>query len=122
MPDNDSSLILSDSVYKKAKFVAQIVLPAVSTLYFTLGNIWGFPAVENVIGTIAAINVFLGAILGLSTRAYNNSEGKYDGDLVYSIGDSGKLSYLMELNDDPTPLKDKSEILFKVKPKTPVQG
>lgn len=62
---------MSNKVYDILKFVAQIVLPALGTLYFALSSIWGLPYGEQIVGTITAIDVFLGAILGISTISYN---------------------------------------------------
>jgi len=62
---------LSNEVYDILKFVAQIVLPAAGTLYFALAGIWGWPYGEQIVGTITAVDAFLGALLGISTAAYN---------------------------------------------------
>ena len=62
---------LSNKAYDVLKFIAQIVLPAIGTLYFALANIWGFPYAEEIVGTITAIDAFLGALLGISTAKYN---------------------------------------------------
>lgn len=65
---------ISNKVYDILKWIAQYLLPALGTLYFALSTIWGFPYGEQVVGTITAIDAFLGAILGLSTAAYRKSE------------------------------------------------
>ena len=62
---------LSNKVYDILKFIAQILLPALGTLYFAVGSIWGFPYVEQIVGTITAVDTFLGALLGISTYQYN---------------------------------------------------
>lgn len=64
-------MTLSNSTYDKLKWTAQVVLPALGTLYFALAGIWGFPYGEEVIGTIVAVDAFLGAILGINTYYYN---------------------------------------------------
>ena len=64
---------LNNKAYDILKWVAQILLPALGTLYFALSKIWGFPFATEVVGTIAAIDTFLGAILGISTAAYNKT-------------------------------------------------
>lgn len=66
---------LSNKAYDVLKWIAQILLPAVATLYFALSKIWGFPYATEVVGTIAAVDTFLGALLGLSTLAYNKEIG-----------------------------------------------
>lgn len=68
-------MILNDKVYDICKFIAQILLPALGTLYFALAGIWGFPYGEQVVGTIMAVDTFLGAILGISTIQYNKKIG-----------------------------------------------
>ena len=60
-----------DKVYDILKFIAMIVLPALGTLYFTLSAIWGFPYGEQVVGTITAVDTFLGALLKISSDKYN---------------------------------------------------
>lgn len=61
---------ISDKVYDVLKYIAQIVLPAVATLYFALAQIWGLPYGEQIVGTITAIDAFLGVLLGISTNYY----------------------------------------------------
>ena len=62
---------MSNKVYDICKFIAQILLPALATLYFAIASIWGLPYAEQIVGTITAIDTFLGAILGISTLKYN---------------------------------------------------
>lgn len=61
---------MSNKVYDILKWIAQILLPAIATLYFALASIWGFPYAEQIVGTITAIDAFLGVILGISTAKY----------------------------------------------------
>ena len=63
---------LGNSTYDTMKFIAQILLPALGTLYFALASIWGLPYGEQIVGTITAIDAFLGALLGLSNKAYTD--------------------------------------------------
>ena len=65
---------MSNRVYDILKFIAQIVLPAIGALYFALAKIWGLPYGTEFVGTIAAIDTFLGACLGISTAQYNAKE------------------------------------------------
>ena len=46
-------------------------LPALGTLDFALAGIWGLPYGEQLVGTITAIDTFLGVILGISKSKYN---------------------------------------------------
>lgn len=64
-------MILNDKVYNVLKFVAQILLPAIGTFYFALAGIWGFPYGEQIVGTITAIDTFIGALIGISSYNYN---------------------------------------------------
>ncbi len=60
----------NDRIYDALKWICQIVIPAIATLYFTLSGIWGFPYGEQVVGTLTAIDTFLGVCLGISTFQY----------------------------------------------------
>lgn len=65
---------MSNTTYDVLKYIAQIVLPAIGTLYFALANIWGFPYGEEVVGTITAVDTCLGALLHISTTQYNKEQ------------------------------------------------
>ena len=65
---------MSNKLYDILKYIAIIVLPALGTFYFALAGIWNFPYGEQVVGTITALDAFLGALLKISTDAYNRSE------------------------------------------------
>ena len=62
---------MSNKVYDVLKWIAMYLLPALGTLYFALSAIWGLPYGEQIVGTITAIDTFLGVILGISTTQYN---------------------------------------------------
>ena len=68
-------MILSNQTYDILKWIAQILLPAIGTLYFALADIWGLPCAEQVVGTITAIDTFLGVLLGISSSTYNKNSG-----------------------------------------------
>ena len=61
---------MSNKTYDILKYIAQIVLPALGTLYFALAKIWGLPYGEEIVGTLAAIDTFMGAMLKISSNAY----------------------------------------------------
>lgn len=67
---------MSNKAYDILKYIAQIVLPAVATLYFALAQIWGLPYGEQIVGTLTAIDAFLGALLGISTAQYKKSKNE----------------------------------------------
>lgn len=61
---------LSNKSYDVLKWIAQILLPAVAALYVAVAGIWGFPYAKEVAGTISAVDLFLGALLGISSMKY----------------------------------------------------
>jgi hypothetical protein len=65
---------MSNKVYDVLKWIAQILLPALGTLYFALAGIWNFPYAEAIVGTITAVDTFLGVLLGISTVNYNKKK------------------------------------------------
>lgn len=67
---------ISNKTYDLLKRLALYVLPAAGTLYFTLAGIWNLPYGEQIVGTITAVDTFLGAFLGISTAQYNKSSDR----------------------------------------------
>lgn len=67
-------MLLSNKVYDVLKWIAQVVIPALGALYFGLAQIWGFPYGEEIVGTLTVIDVFLGALLGISTAQYRKAQ------------------------------------------------
>lgn len=65
---------MSDKVYNILKWIAMVVLPGLGTLYFSLSSIWGLPFGEQIVGTVTAVDTFLGVILGISTAQYNKNK------------------------------------------------
>lgn len=66
--------MLSNKAYDILKWIAQYMLPAIGTLYFALASIWGLPCGEQIVGTITAVDTFLGVVLGVSTAKYKDAE------------------------------------------------
>lgn len=62
---------MSNKKYDVLKWFAQYLLPAAGTLYFALAGIWRLPYGEQIVGTVAAVDTFLGVILGISANKYN---------------------------------------------------
>lgn len=67
---------MSNKMYDALKWIAMVVLPAIATLYMALASIWGFPFAEEIVGTITAIDTFLGALLGITSAQYNKNKGE----------------------------------------------
>lgn len=106
--------MITGKLYDVLKYLAQIVLPALGTLYFTLAGIWGLGSGEEVVGTIMAIDLFLGVLLGISQANYN--KGIEQGGEVH-VNDGQLLFELDEDKVDIEKLKEggKNEVRFKVK-------
>ena len=119
---SDSSLLVSDKVYDVSKNLVQVIIPAFSSLYFGLASIWDFPNVEQVVGTLAVIATFIGAMVGVSSRVYQASGQAYDGKLVVYTPEEGKTLYSLELDLTPEEIEEQSSISFKVTAVDEAQG
>ena len=73
-------MTMSNKLYDILKYIALILLPALGTLYFALAKIWGFPYAAEVVGTISAVDAFLGALLQISTNQYNKIQDEENGN------------------------------------------
>lgn len=101
-------MVFNDKTYKALKWIALYLLPALGTLYFALSGIWGLPYGEQIVGTITAIDTFIGVLLGISTSNY-----KGDGQMLINTEDPDKDVYRLEVND-LAGLAEKKSITLKV--------
>lgn len=69
---------MENTTYDILKYVAQILIPAIATLYFSVSQIWGLPYGEQIVGTLTAVDAFLGVCLGISSDNYHKSIGGSD--------------------------------------------
>ena len=97
---------LSSNVYDKLKWIAQYLIPALGALYFALAGIWGLPYGEQIIGTLAAIDTFLGVILGLSSSKYNKEFLTYSVP-VKALDGVGTVTFTVD--PDRLPKNDEEE-------------
>lgn len=104
-------MLLSNKVYDCLKWIAMYLLPALGTLYFAVAQIWGLPYTEQVVGTITALDAFLGAILGISSNSY-----KGDGTFVVNTTDPEKDIYRFEIDEEVLDdIPKRSKITLKIK-------
>lgn len=108
--------LLNGATYDLLKKLVQVVLPAVGSLYFGLAKIWGLPASEEVVGTLAILATFFGVLLSISHASYNASDSKYDGKLIMHDTENGGKLFSLELNGNPLNLDQKKQVSFKVEP------
>ena len=112
-PPQDNTL-LSNSVYDKLKQVAQIWLPALAVFYITVAPFWGLPKQEEVAGTLMALDLLLGAgLLGLS-RAFKNSDARFDGQILVSPGEEPDTSQV-RVQAETAAVAEKDEVVLKVR-------
>lgn len=74
-------MIFNSNVYDKLKFIALVVLPALATLVVAVNPLWNIPNQDAIAGTIIAVDTFLGALLGISAKQYNQAAENFDGYL-----------------------------------------
>lgn len=104
--------MITGKLYDWLKYIAQIVLPGLGTLYFTLAGVWGLSSGEQVVGTIMAVDLFLGVLLGISQVNYNKQIG--GGVMHVEETEAGGQKFSLELKGDPAELPEKKEVRFKV--------
>ena len=102
---------MGDKQYDLAKTLVQLRIPAFSSAYFGLASIWGLPAPDKVVGTLAILATFLGVVLRISTNQYQAAGLAHDGTISVMPHDEGST---IALSVDPNDLVDKDEVNFKV--------
>lgn len=117
IPNTSQTAFLTPKAYEILKWLAAIVLPAISVLYFALSEIWGLPKGAEVSGTIAAVNTFVGAIVGFSTMQYNKND-RYQGviNVLNANDSSAATTYDMVMERAPETIAESKEVTFRVNP------
>lgn len=105
-------MTLSNKVYDTLKWIAQYFMPALATLWITLAKIWGLPYGTEIGATVTGIDLFLGAVLGISSQNY-----KGEGTMIVDTSDDAKDIYSLDLNVPVEELAKKDMITFKVNKK-----
>ena len=114
LPQEAPTPIMTDRTYNVLRWVSQYYLPAAGTLYFTLAGIWGLPYGEQIVGTLSAISLFIGVIIGISSRQYAKSGAGTDGTMLLDDSDPNKDVFQLHLDTPLETLINKSSITFKV--------
>ena len=71
---------LSNTTSDRLKWFALVFVPAFEVLILTLGKIWGIPYYSEIGASVAAVGVFLAAILGVSSKSYYKELGEYSAE------------------------------------------
>jgi hypothetical protein len=115
MSDHAAKPSLGNFSYDVLQNLTRVILPGLSALYAALGAIWGFPNVEQIVGTVAALNVFLGLVATVSHKNYVKANSGFDGQVLTTTDDEG-TSFRLVLE---TPLDEavkNGQVVFKVAP------
>lgn len=97
--------MLTSAQYDTIRHFVQYILPAVGTFYYTIAALWGLPYADQVVGTVAALALLLGIVMGASKKSYNNSDARFDGEV-----EDGIVSF----NDAPSALAKNGAVTLKV--------
>lgn len=104
--------MITGKLYNVLKFCALVVFPALGTLYFALAGIWGLPAAEQVVGTIVAVDTFLGVVLQISSTSYNSSTALGTLNIIET---AEKKTFDLSFEGDPEyELEGKDRAVFKI--------
>jgi hypothetical protein len=104
---------LSNSMYDRLKFMALVTLPALTSLYFGVAQLWKWPNVAAVVGTMTLLDTFIGSLVGVSNRSYSPP---LDGNIHVDKTDPAKDVYSIEMHTPLPEIDKKDSILLKVVP------
>lgn len=109
----DAKVIFDNKTYDKLKFIALVLLPALATLYFGLGQVWHLPKTEEIVGTITVVDTFLGVLVRLSATGYKTVGGGTDGDLIVNEAD-GENYLALGINKSVAAMTSKDVVSLRV--------
>jgi len=108
--------MIGNKLYDSLRFLAQILLPALGTLYAALAAIYNWGHVEEVGGTVLAVDTFLGVLVSYLKLKYDASDEKFDGQINVEETPDGQKVVGMQLHnfEDPNDVVNADTLLFKV--------
>lgn len=105
----------TNGAYDVLKPIALIWLPAIATLYTALAAIFSFGDVAAVVGSISAVDGFLGVVLHLSTNPTPTQPiPTSDGQFVVDKSNPTTNVYSLVLETEPEDLEKKGVITLEV--------
>lgn len=104
---------MSDAMYNRLNNTVKLILPALGTFYFTFSNVWGLPYGEQVVGSLAALTVFLGVVLTLVKKVWNQAA---DGQITVDHSDPTKDVFSLEMGVPLEDIAGKKQITLNVAP------
>lgn len=112
------SFMLTGSTYKAAKYTAQVFIPAAATAYVGLAEIWNWPNSDEVAKSSIVVNLFLGTVLLISQKNYDNSPRSYGGTLGTSglDPDTGMPMLTLRIKQAPEELLSQKVVRLDVDP------
>lgn len=84
---------MSNKMYDLLKLIAQYILPALATTYFTLAQSgFDLPYPNEVVGLITALDTLLGVALGISKSGY-----KGEGTVIVDQNDDENYKFNLDI-------------------------
>ena len=115
--EQPKSPIFGNLWYDRVKFLVQVILPGLATLYFTIAEIWDLPKAAEVSATITGLAVFLGLLLQVSSSRFAKGGGVYDGEIVIQDTSRGPVyTMAFENREDQKAVNDKAVLVLKQAP------
>lgn len=71
----ENNYILPDEAYKVLKWLALIALPALAVFVHVVGPAWNLPCVDQIVTTLNALAVLVGALIGVSQLTAAKPDG-----------------------------------------------
>lgn len=105
--------LLSNQQYNVLKWIALVFLPALAALYLGLAALWELPKPTEVAGTITLVDTFLGVLLNVATKRYNQSDDKFDGSMEINSNDTS-IIHQLEISTPPEDLGKQDSIVLRV--------
>ena len=111
---NKQGFVLGTRLYDQVKFIVTIFFPALATFYAAVAGLWGFPNVQPVVGTITALSLFLGLLIGISSKNFSSQPitGTPVGKFVVQELPDGKKTVSLAFDRDPADFVQDDVISF----------
>jgi hypothetical protein len=111
---NTPNPLLSNTAYDVVKDTVTLGFPAAVTLYAGLAVLWSWPNSTEIVASAGLVGTFLGVLLKIASKRYENLPVQYDGALVANDPDPEKDTYRLEFDSPLAQMGNQDEVRLKV--------
>lgn len=111
---NTPSPVMSNTTYDIVKDSLTLGFPAAVVLYSGLGILWQWAYVTEVVASAGLVGTFLGVILKIASKRYENLPIQYDGELIANDPNPDNETFRLSFDNNLVKMSQQDTVRLRV--------